>query len=420
MTASISTEFLALQELLAGRYSIERELGRGGMGIVLLARDVALDRPVAIKLLPPHLATRPDERERFLQEARTAAGLAHPNIVPIHLVEARGELVFFVMGFVDGETLRDRVARAGPLPPRLAMKLLQEVAWALGYAHQRGVIHRDVKPDNILIERATERVLVTDFGIALGRWAGEGRGRAFRAPPLVRAFVRNAQVSTMVLLALALAGNVTLSRGGVNLSLGGPGVIGGILILQLIIVARRLLQDGYSFGDIRAALLAEAQVQQEEADVVKQRRLFRRLDSLWYRIWAGRAGRSFFKLAGLGLKAPARPALPSVERTELVLGRSALSAYKALPDGARRQARDLPGVLERLETGAEALRARGDTGESLTEAVAALEHLRLALVKRQSGGPASDLTLALERAKAIGDHVDRRLAAAAEVQGLLE
>src|SRR5213596_4109178 len=73
MTASISAEFLALQELLAGRYSIERELGRGGMGIVLLARDVALDRPVAIKLLPPHLASRPDERERFLQEARTAA-----------------------------------------------------------------------------------------------------------------------------------------------------------------------------------------------------------------------------------------------------------------------------------------------------------------------------------------------------------
>src|SRR6266700_3972648 len=145
MTASISPEFLALQELLAGRYSIERELGRGGMGIVLLARDVALDRPVAIKLLPPHLATRAHERDRFLHEARTAAGLAHPNIVPIHLVEARGDLVFFVMGFVDGETLRERVERAGPLPPRLATKLLQEVAWALGAAHQRGVIHRDVK-----------------------------------------------------------------------------------------------------------------------------------------------------------------------------------------------------------------------------------------------------------------------------------
>ena len=515
MTAPISAEFLALQELLAGRYSIERELGRGGMGIVLLARDVALDRPVAIKLLPPHLATRPDERDRFLQEARTAAGLAHPNIVPIHLVEAHGDLVFFVMGFVDGETLRDRVERAGPLPPRLATKLIQEVAWALGAAHQRGVIHRDVKPDNIMIERATERAVVTDFGIALGsragkaespggsitgtarymspeqacgepvdarsdlyslgatffyaltgrapfeaanvpailtkhvyepapqvqalraevpaklsavvdrllrkapperfqtaddlaRVAGELRGRDFRAPPLVRAFVRNAQVSTLVLLTSVLAGR-------------GMGIIGAILVFQLVAVARRLLKDGYTFDDIRAALLAERQVQQEEDEVIKRRRWFLRLDSLWYRIWAGRAGRSFFWLAGWGLKATARAALPSVERTELVLGRSALSAYQALPDAERRQARDLPAVVERLETGAEALRARGDTGESLTEAVAALEHLRLALVKRQSGmGSPSDLTLVLERARAIGDHVDRRLAAAAEVQALLE
>src|SRR5437588_7635068 len=176
MTASLRPGSLRLRDRLAGRYSIERELGRGGMGIVLLARDVALDRPVAIKLLPPHLATHPAERDRFLHEARTAAGLMHPNIVPIHLVEARGELLFFVMGFVDGETLRDRVQRAGPLPPRLAMKLLQEVAWALGYAHQRGVIHRDVKPDNIMIERATERAVVTDFGIALGRRAAESAG----------------------------------------------------------------------------------------------------------------------------------------------------------------------------------------------------------------------------------------------------
>src|SRR5437867_11894133 len=104
MTASIGAEFLALQGLLAGRYSIERELGRGVMGIVLLARDVALDRQVAIKLLPTHLATRPDERDRFLQEARTATGLAPPNIVTIHLVDARGDLVFFVMGFVRVET----------------------------------------------------------------------------------------------------------------------------------------------------------------------------------------------------------------------------------------------------------------------------------------------------------------------------
>src|SRR6266436_6683318 len=103
MTTPISPEFLALQELLAGRYSIERELGRGGMGVVLLARDVALDRLVAIKLLPSALAASRDYRERFLREARTAAGLSHPNIVPIHTVEAHGDIVFFVMGYIDGE-----------------------------------------------------------------------------------------------------------------------------------------------------------------------------------------------------------------------------------------------------------------------------------------------------------------------------
>jgi hypothetical protein len=259
--------------------------------------------------------------------------------------------------------------------------------------------------DRLLRKAPPERFQTADD---LARVAGELRGRDFRAPPLLRAFVRNAQVSTLVLLASVLAGR-------------GMGIIGAILLFQLVVVARRLLKDGYTFGDIRAALLAERQVQLEEDEVIKRRRWFLRLDSLWYRIWAGRAGRSFFWLAGWGLKATTRPALPSVERTELVLGRSALSAYKALPEGERREARDLPGVLEQLETGAEALRAKGDTGESLTEAVAALEHLRLALVKRQSGvGSASDLTLALERAKAIGDHVDRRIAAAAEVQALLE
>ncbi|HEV2671569.1 MAG TPA: serine/threonine-protein kinase [Gemmatimonadales bacterium] len=519
MTAFPSSEVLALQDELAGRYSIERELGRGGMGIVLLARDVGLDRPVAIKLLPSHLAERPADRDRFLNEARTAAGLSHPNIVPIHLVEAHGALVYFVMGYVDGETLREQVDRDGPLPPRLAMKLLQEVAWALAYAHQRGVIHRDVKPDNIMIERATERALVTDFGIALGqrgdaspggdivgtarymspeqacgepvdarsdlyslgatfffaltgrppfeaanlpailakqvaepaplvqamrpevparlaavidrclqkapsarfqlgddvaRVVGEARGRDFRAPPLVRVFVRNAQVTTMVVLAMAVAG---LGKTG---GIGGPGLIGVVLIFQLVIVARRLLKQGYAYDDIRAALLAEAQVQKEEADVLKQRRWLRRLNSLWYRLWAGRAGRTFFWLAGFRLKKPAHTLLPSVEPTELLLGRSALSIYEALPDSERRLAPDLPGVVERLEADAEALRARGDTGEGLAETVAALERLRLALVRIQSGtGSMPDLTLALERAREIGEYVDRRIEAARDVEDLV-
>lgn len=159
-------EFLSLQAVVAGRYSLLRELGRGGMGIVFLARDVALDRPVAIKLLPPKLAAIPELRERFLREARTAANLSHPNIVPIHAVEERDDIVYFVMGYIDGETLGQRVRRTGPMALSMAAKLVQEIAWALGYAHGRGVVHRDIKPDNVLIDKGSGRALVTDFGIA--------------------------------------------------------------------------------------------------------------------------------------------------------------------------------------------------------------------------------------------------------------
>jgi len=166
MPDSLAPEFTALQRALAGRYSLERELGRGGMGIVFLARDVALDRPVALKLLPAEMAAQPVLRERFLREAQTAAKLSHPNIVPIFAVEALGEFVFFVMAYVEGETLGHRLQRRGPLTPADGTRMIQEVAWALAYAHLRGIVHRDVKPDNILLEQATGRAVVSDFGIA--------------------------------------------------------------------------------------------------------------------------------------------------------------------------------------------------------------------------------------------------------------
>ncbi len=167
--SNLDPTLLALQAAVAGRYSLERELGRGGMGIVYLARDVQLDRPVALKLLPPDQAAVPERRERFLREARMAARLAHPNIVPIHAVEEIGPFVFYAMRYVAGDTLGERLRRLGRLSPTTATPLLRDVAYALAYAHAQGVVHRDIKPDNILLDGEGDRALVTDFGIALLR-----------------------------------------------------------------------------------------------------------------------------------------------------------------------------------------------------------------------------------------------------------
>lgn len=158
-----------LEELkpgFASLYTLERELGRGGMGVVFLARELSLDRMVAIKVLPPALAGDAATRERFLREARTAAKLSHPNIVPIFRADEIDGVAFFAMGYIDGETAAERLAARGQLQPTDVVRIVREVAWALAYAHARGVVHRDIKPENIMIERGTGRVMVTDFGIA--------------------------------------------------------------------------------------------------------------------------------------------------------------------------------------------------------------------------------------------------------------
>ena len=161
---------------VGNEYLIEHEVGRGGMAVVYRATDLRLHRTVAIKVLPPDVAFNSDVRVRFIREAQTAAQLSHPNIVPIYAVDEKdnGSVVFFVMSYVDGESLGARLKREGAWPVEQTVRVLRDVADALAYAHARGVVHRDIKPDNILIERASGRPMVTDFGIARAT-AGDSR-----------------------------------------------------------------------------------------------------------------------------------------------------------------------------------------------------------------------------------------------------
>ncbi len=154
-----------IPEAVRSAFDILRPLGAGGMGAVWLARDRLLDRLVAIKVLLTGSATDAT-RDRFLREARTAAKLSHPNIVPVHRADESNGQVWFSMGFVEGESLGDRIRDRGALPVADVVRILRETAWALAYAHARGVIHRDVKPDNIMLDRESGRAMVTDFGIA--------------------------------------------------------------------------------------------------------------------------------------------------------------------------------------------------------------------------------------------------------------
>ena len=155
-----------LGRVLDANYELDKEIGRGGMGIVYRARDRRLKRLVAVKVLPPELAYRTDIRSRFLREAETSAQLSHPSIVPIYTVEEADNLVFFIMGYVHGDTIAQRLRQRGPMGAEEVRRILCEVADALAYANARNVVHRDIKPDNILLDADTGRAMVTDFGIA--------------------------------------------------------------------------------------------------------------------------------------------------------------------------------------------------------------------------------------------------------------
>ncbi len=158
---------------LGRQYEVGRLLGRGGMGAVYHAREAALEREVAIKVLPPDRGDTPESRERFRREARTAARLSHPNIVPLHTFGDVDGTLYLVMGYVKGESLAARVRRAGRLSVEESRRILIEVAEALDYAHALGIVHRDIKADNVLIDEGTGRAMLTDFGVAKALGAGQ-------------------------------------------------------------------------------------------------------------------------------------------------------------------------------------------------------------------------------------------------------
>ncbi|MDP9177660.1 MAG: serine/threonine protein kinase, partial [Gemmatimonadota bacterium] len=152
-----------LQSTLGNAYQIERELGGGGMSRVFVATETAFGRRVVIKLLPPEL-TEGMSVERFKREIALAARLQHPHIVPVHAAGETGGLPYFTMPFVDGDSLRARLLTGGPLGVTEAIGVMRDVAKALAYAHDHGVVHRDIKPDNVLLTGGS--AVVTDFGVA--------------------------------------------------------------------------------------------------------------------------------------------------------------------------------------------------------------------------------------------------------------
>ena len=163
-----------LDAALNGRYTVEREIGRGGMATVYLARDLRHDRAVAVKVLERNVT--PSGAERFLHEIRTAARLTHPHVLSVHDSGEADGLLYYVMPYVEGETLRAWLVREGALPVTDAMRLVRELADALAYAHGHGVMHRDLKPENVLM--AGGHAVVADFGIARALAAATQGGTA--------------------------------------------------------------------------------------------------------------------------------------------------------------------------------------------------------------------------------------------------
>src|SRR4051794_4767504 len=221
---------LAPGALVAG-YRIESVIGRGGMGVVYRAVELELDRVVALKVIAPELLADTDIRARFLREARTAASIEHPNVIPVYAASERDGVAFLVMRFIDGDDARASVRRRGPLAPAQAVEVVARVAAGLDAIHRAGYVHRDVKPANVLVDR-DGHVYVTDFGLAKQVLSHSGRGTAtgqwvgtldYVAPEQIRGGEVDARADVYALggvLCFLLTGHVPFEREGERPSCG--------------------------------------------------------------------------------------------------------------------------------------------------------------------------------------------------------
>jgi serine/threonine-protein kinase len=231
-SASDLREWHAVERALSGQYELQRLIARGGMGAVYLARERDLNRLVAIKVLDLEAGRSRALRERFRAEARTMAGLSHPSIVPVHAAGETAEVAWYAMRYVRGESLAARLRREGRLTPDEARRVLLQLAEALDHAHRRGVIHRDVKPENILLEEESGRVVLVDFGIA--------------ADPLV--WRRRAEPGVTAGTPWYMAPEQLAAEA----ELDGRSDVYALGVIGYLLLSGRLPFDGKSFGEIAA------------------------------------------------------------------------------------------------------------------------------------------------------------------------
>jgi serine/threonine-protein kinase len=235
-----------LQAALGAAYRVERELGGGGMSRVFLAEETGLGRRVVVKVLPPELAAGINA-ERFHREIQLAASLQHPHIVPLLAAGGVGDVFYYTMPFVEGESLRTRLARERKLPVRDAVRALREVAGALAYAHARGVVHRDIKPDNVLL--SDHHALVTDFGVA-------------------KALSRSAGDASLTSLGMVLGTPAYMAP---EQAVGDPGVDHRADIYALGAMAYEILAGQPPFGDLPPARMLAAHVTERVTPVSEHR-----------------------------------------------------------------------------------------------------------------------------------------------------